>query len=372
MNKLVSFEEIGCGNEVEICPATKAFPISTFVPFPIASAGLSPSRPPHDSISAPRFSGFEFDEVILRGFRLFECNGHLFNDQSLVDPDDMSIARFWNKLSLGPHENLKQMPDGSVQSSAQDEIWETIDGTDCLILSSNEPSNFGSWIFRVLTKFMLARRHYRPNRVFVYNAAQWMTSILQLVDPAVEVLHHAPTRTYRISNAVIPSLPAPQVYLRDEIREGFADIAGRIGTRAGLPERVYISRRRVAIRHPGHRVLENETELFERLRIFGFVEFCPEQHDIEHQIAVFAHAELIVSVGGSNLFCAAFASKAKLIIDLESGKDWLYAHCNLLASTQLPFSVVEGVRNDRGASIHANWTIDVDALILGMQQLGVI
>jgi capsular polysaccharide biosynthesis protein len=166
-------------------------------------------------------------------------------------------------------------------------------------------------------------------------------------------------------------LPAPHVFLRPEIREAFAGIVARLEMPQNLPERIYVSRRKQALMNRGVRVLENETELVEKLAALGFAEFFPEDHDLPFQLAVFSQARIIVSPGGSNLFGAAFAQKADFILDIESGDTWLYAHMNLLASTQLPFSVVRGVRTGRGDAIHGNWKVDADAIITGLRGLGI-
>jgi hypothetical protein len=42
---------------------------------------------------------------------------------------------------------------------------------------------------------------------------------------------------------------------------------------------------------------------------------------------------------------------------------------NLLASTGRPFSMVRGVRQERGTGVHLNWTVDVDAFVEGIRRL---
>jgi capsular polysaccharide biosynthesis protein len=136
-------------------------------------------------------------------------------------------------------------------------------------------------------------------------------------------------------------------------------------------EKIYVSRRKQAISRPGLRVLENETELVERLRALGFNEVFPEEMSIADQVAMFSSAKIIVGPGGSNMFGCVFARTAELILDIESGPAWLHGHMNLLSSIRRPFSIVMGVQNGRGGSVHRNWTVDVDCLLQGLRRMGV-
>jgi capsular polysaccharide biosynthesis protein len=139
------------------------------------------------------------------------------------------------------------------------------------------------------------------------------------------------------------------------------------------PEKVYLSRRKMALSFPGHRVLENETELVERLLSLGFTEYFPEDHSFLEQIAVCASARLIVAAGGSNLFNCYFSRKAELIVDIESSSIFVRLHANVLASYGRPFSIVRGVQNERGRhEHHMNWSIDVDAFLDGLRRTGAL
>ena len=374
---LLSFEKVGSGSETAILPPCQEMTRQAFVPFPVSSSGLTPCSILPTEFSLPRVSLFHFDEATLHGFRLFDAGGALFNDHSLVDPTDHANSIFWRQFRPSAKEegcvtaeDVVIKEDGSLRSTF--DRMETLDGTDCLILCSAEPANFGSWMFRFLPKLMVSSKSFKIRRAFGYQYGRWMLPILQLFEPSIEVVPHNPVVSYRIKNALVPSLPAPSVYYRPELRDGFAEIAARVDTHTAVPERLYVSRRKQAINHPSYRVLENETELFEVLRTFGFTEFFPEDHPISHQISVFAKARLIISVGGSNLFCAAFAQKADFILDIESQLEWLYAHTNLLASTGRPFSIVQGVRNERGDLIQGNWTIDVQTLVAGLRAMNLL
>ena len=139
------------------------------------------------------------------------------------------------------------------------------------------------------------------------------------------------------------------------------------------PDKIYISRRKMALARPGHRVLENETELVERLVPHGFEEFFPEDKTPLEQIAVCSQARIIVVAGGSDLFNCYFARRADLIVDLEASTVFQQHHANVLASCCRPFSIVRGLRNERGShDHHMNWTIDIDAFVAGLGRMCVL
>jgi GT2 family glycosyltransferase len=367
-HRLRAFEALRGGHEIPALPAASFPARSHFVMFPAASPSLTPWPSTDCHIDVPRASLFGFDKVTLHGFRLFDHGGQLFNDYSLVDPTGAASLEFWRKFADGQNEDVFLGTDGMPTAANAEEF----DASGCLILSSDEPANFGSWIYRFLAKYLVARAHSPVRRVFAYDDGRWMRPVLELVDPSVEIVAQDIKRPYRLRNALIPSLPAPHVFLRPELIAGLGEIADKVGVIGSLPARIYVSRRKQALTNPGMRVLENETELVEKLSSFGFAEFFPEDHAVHTQIAVFSNARAIISPGGSNLFCAAFARRAEFILDIESSDTWLYAHMNLLASTARPFSTVLGQRTGRGGAVHGNWTVDVGALIEGLRGLGVV
>ena len=336
--------------------------------FPAQSEQLTPIALGLFNLDLPRVSLFAAPEVDVAGFRLFSMEGRQANDESLGGDAAAMTAYFNRKLELGQREDLPDplVPDESTERPAIDI------GGEVLLACSDEPSNFGSWLFRVLPKILLATAARPLAGIFLYCPQPWMQAVLQTTGFAGQILHHEPTQRHRVRNAVIPSLPAPQAYLRPEVIAALWSLHERAPSQASLGEKLYVSRRSQALRRHGFRVLENETVIVERLVERGFVEFIPENHGFRDQIAIFDRARVIVGCGGSNMFGCLFARHAEFIVDLESCDEWLFAHRNVLASTNASFSIVRGVQTGRGNAWHRNWRIDDEALVEGLAGLGLL
>lgn len=338
------------------------------VAFPGQSDALTPITFNEMTLEVPPFSLFAAPEASVAGFRLFGIEGRHANEESLVSDPALMTMYLNRKLELGQRENL---PD--PLRLEDDPNATVIDiGGEVLLACSDEPSNFGSWMFRILPKILLATDARPLAGIFVYSPQEWMKAVLAATGFAGEILHHEPTWTYRVRNAVIPSLPAPQAYLRPEVRAALWSMHERAPSTASLGEKLYISRRSQALRRHGFRVLENETAVVERLVEHGFVEFTPENHSFRDQLAIFDRARVIVGAGGSNMFGCLFARHAEFIVDLESCDEWVFAHRNVLASTDASFSIVRGVQTGRGNAWHRNWVIDDNVLLAGLATLGLL
>jgi hypothetical protein len=348
--------------EQHLLPAIAMENLQGFRPFPRQSPGLQELGLFRQSLPIPRFSLFHGSDIGVNGFRLFESEGKLFTDESLVIEDPEFPTWFANKLHAGATENIDP-----AYLAARDPHEITID-EPVLVLAADEPSNFGSWVYRFLPKLLLALAHAPDIAIFSYRQP-WIDNILALVCPDRRVILHNPVLRYRLRRAVIPTLPAPHVLLRPEIVAAFAELAGGVPESPAQADRIYVSRRRQSLARPGHRIFESETKLAEILMAEGYREFFPEDHPIEGQIAVFAHARTVVACGGANLFGAVYARRADLVVDIESTTDWAFAHSNLLSSIPAAYSMVRGEKTGRGNVVHGNWDVDIEGFVDGLHEL---
>jgi hypothetical protein len=349
--------------ELPVLPPLTCTIRSHLVEFPVQSESLIPVKFAQIKWEIPRFSIFSGDVVQTAGFRLHEIAGTYFTDTSLVG-DALAESNIFNaKLNLGRAENLDMISnEPPIEVSRSGPV---------LVLASDEPSNFGSWIYRILPKYLLAREASQFETVLVY-LPEFAKPLLQIAGVQCEILPHRPHRRYRIQRAMIPSLPAPHVYLRPEVLTALRNMTQSPSASVTLGERLYVSRRQQAINKPSHRVLVNETELVEVLREHGFAEFTPERHSIRDQMSIFNGARVIVGPGGSNMFGCVFAQNAEWIVDIEGAKDWLFAHTNLFESLGCNYTVVLGQTTASDKKPHPNWEIDVRALVSGLKSLSII
>jgi hypothetical protein len=351
-----------------LLPSIEMTSCERFVAFPGDAECLIPVSMKRVTQRLPRVSLFSSNgRVALHGFRLFEAEGAFFTDASLVSAPEKSASQVqtWRAAN-----RIVEDIDFSEIGSRDRLIPIERDGP-ILLPQSDEPSNFGSWIFRFLPKLMLAKNAGTRVGVLAYVKPGWTQALLELVGTECEIIPHNPVARYLISNPLIPSLAVPNVLFRPEL---LALMWGLIkGQDDGdLGEMIYVSRLGQAAKRPQHRNLENEQELVDRLELLGFREFRPENYSIAQQIAIFSKAKIIVGLGGSNMFGCIFARNAELVVDIESGSEWLFAHSNLFSSLPTHFSIVNGKRLATHTDTpHVTWTVDVDALIAGLAQLGV-
>lgn len=367
--QLNEFKNLDGGIENRILPE-ESFSIrgKAFV-FPKSSRDLLPvGVHPYQTVPA-RFSSFEFDRVVLCGFRLYSLNGKWFNDRSLIDEAGAN-KEYAYKIPLGFDENIPFNSQGEVDMDRSPSV--DLDGEDCAMLSYDEPANFGAFLFRGIPKLLLLARQRKLKSVMTYSAPKWAQSILHFIDPGLQIVHHNPRIVYNLHNALIPALASPEQHQRPEVIESFRELLDKSPKVAGA-EKIYISRRAMSIERPGFRVLENETELVEKLHQHGFKEFIPENYPFPEQIRIVSQAKIIVCVGGSNIYITYFAFMAELIIVLCGTKDFLFGFTNVVASQNAAFSFVLGTPTQRGIMpSHNNWIVDADALLDGLRTLGVL
>lgn len=369
---LSNFNEIGVGTEHRILERQQELTGKGFTEFPFGSENCLVEQLPAVLANFPRFSIFHFSECSLDGFRLYEANQKRFTDISLVDDDGRHKAQFAAKFARGLTEDIEVDPiTGKILNRYQPV---RLDGSETLIFCGDEPANFGSWIYRVLPKLVLSMEVQNFKAVFGYASAPWMKSIVSTLFPDLVLVPQNTRLRYEITNASIPSLPAPAAYFRPEIHAKFSLLVERFKGAGGKlsPEKIYVSRRKQSIKRPGFRILESETELVEKLLVYGFIEFFPEDHSIDEQIRVFSQARVIVGIGGSNMFGCYFARAAEIIVDIESTNTWVYAHSNVMASSGRPFSIVRGSQKERGIPGHRNWIIDIETILKGLRAFGAL
>lgn len=233
------------------------------------------------------------------------------------------------------------------------------------VLCSTEPSNFGSFIFRVLPKIHALRAAKLAELpVLVYAEHPTKRALLELCGIRPErIVRHDTRRITRIDRAVIPSLRNPNALLDHESRALFRDLRHQFGA-APRNRRLYLSR----IGHSdatgaGRRML-NEPDLARALEAIGFEIIEPERLSAQQQIEAVSSAALIVGPAGAAMFNAVFCHPGTKLIDIESEPHWIYAHAGLFASCELRYGIFVGRVDESDArSVHRRWTVDIDALV---------
>ncbi|MBL0406307.1 DUF563 domain-containing protein [Microvirga aerilata] len=300
--------------------------------------------------------------VRLMGFRSYITEqGKLFLDESLLN--GFSWEAYARKFKA--RRSYEDYTAVFLEDSAfLKEDGDVINVDEAVIsLASDEPSNYGSWIYRIIPK--LIGVNYQEHPIFVYQNSKWMKGLLDFCfGSELTIKNHWPHRQYHLSHAVIPTPRNVDVYFDQEVVSFYETVAKRVAE-SSRHEKIYLSRQGQSIRP-----LVNEAELIALLISRGFEIIRPEVMGLKDQIRVIRDAKVIVCPGGSGLFNCVFASNAEFVLDLEAGHDWVYAHHNLLRSSGKHHTIVFGRRqNDDGP--HAPWTVDLTHVVQALDHAGV-
>lgn len=234
-----------------------------------------------------------------------------------------------------------------------------------VMLTSHEPTNYGSWLFRVLPKLhalRLLRLTGDQILVSIYNHTM-RQSLACCGITAAQIVNHDIHTIFGADRLIVPCLRNTHAFLDPQSHALFGTLRSRFGQpRSG--RRVYVSRVAQARKGSNGRVMQNETALIAALLDQGFDIIEPETLSFEQQIAVFSSAGLVVGPSGSGMFNAAFCHPGTQLIDIESEPHWIHAHLCLFSSCQLAFGIFVGsVDGSDPNRVHRRWSVNIPALL---------
>ncbi len=344
-----------------------------FIEDPAASGIIQPFGA--DTIRYGGASVLAVQDAVLVGYRsILTPSGLLVHDETQAEPWDM--GRLADKLSRTDDDFLNELTglspaghNGEFTLDRRDR--ETIMIEDpVVVLCSNEPSNYGSWIYRILPKLHSIRRLGLDGlRILVHAPEPHHRAYLEAFGiPWGAVIHHETDRIYHIRRAIIPTMRNILPYLDPGGRQLFEELRRRHAA-PRADRRLYISRLNWSQSGRSVRVLMNEAELIARLESEGFEVIEPEGVTLSEQVRVFSSARLIVGPAGSALYNVVFCQPGTKIIDIESEPYWVALHSCLFASLGHPYGIVVGSTDPTDPRpVHKRWTVDIGAVTRRVNQ----
>ena len=310
-------------------------------------------------------------DVTLVGFRTFlTTDGRCFSDEMFSR--DEQRQRWIDKIASPEpfaNEKTRLSPVGGG-AFARDRAGrrEIVIDEPVIVISSDEPDNYGSFLFRVLPKLIPWLRA-SGHKVLVPVPSVAVTELLALVGIAPErIVTHDVEAVYRLRRALVPTLRNPQAFLDDASLGLFAGL--RRPKSAGDGRRLYVSRQGLASTRAGYRQLINAPEVAAALDGLGFTVVQPEAMSVAEQVAAFSAASIVVGQSGAGLFNAVFCHPGTFLVDIESEPHWIHAHMCLFSSLSLRYCIFEGLpRFSAGRTIHVPLTVDVPALVRRVRHL---
>ena len=303
------------------------------------------------------------------GFRTILLNdGRFFNDDSI--PGDHRRSEFLDALAmpdpLNEETGLRRLETSkSFILDFRGRQVKRIPGTTVL-LSSAEPSNYGSWLFRALPKLETLKRFSIDESVkfLVWAGQPTFREYLEIVGvPENRVIQHDPqNEIYELHRVIVPSIRNNQAFLDAESLALYARMRGKFGIPQESGTRIYVSRLSQSQRG-SPRALRNEAELVERLREMAFQIVNPERLSVPEQVRIFSSASMVVGPSGSGMFNVVFCHPGAKVIDIESEPHWIHAHLCLFSSCGLRFGIFVGKAVDKDFKTHHKpWSVNIEAL----------
>ncbi len=312
-------------------------------------------------------------QPILFGYRSLAWHDHFCNDESGTNPVD--TKRLLHSLaSQDPFPNedtgLKPAQNGDgfdLNIARQPQRHQA--GT-AVVLCSHEPSNYGSFLFRVLPKLYAVRTYklsHLPVVVYARNPA--FLELLRLAGVSqAQIIQHDTGALTTFDRVIAPSLRNPHGFLDLESHALFQQLA-RENSCTGGERRLYVSRMGQTRRGNSTRQMLNEAEVVAAVIGLGFRVIEPEQLSLAAQIAAFASADIVVGPSGSAMFNVVFCRPGTKVLDIESEPNWIYAHTGLFASCHTQYGLFIGaVDADDPLPVHRRFRVDVPALIARITQ----
>lgn len=306
----------------------------------------------------------------LIGFRSFLYEDLFYIDDPLANEAD--VRRHVQRLDHDDeHRNertgFRTAPNSSgfsLRETAKKEI--RLDEPVCVI-SSDEPENYGSFIFRVLPKLIAYRYMGLDHRIITPAGFESMRRLLEICGiKGSQLIAHDTTATYHLSQAIVPSVRNPHAFLDevslsliDEIRESVSQASPSSDGRL-----IYVSRENLGSTKNGYRAMTNAAELRDALQKLGFQTIYPEIMTADQQVRAFASASVIVGQSGGAMFNAAFCRPGSIIIDIESEPHWIHAHMSYFSSLNLRYIIFEAKPIEQAdRTIHLPFRVNVTALV---------
>jgi capsular polysaccharide biosynthesis protein len=292
---------------------------------------------------------FFFNDDSVRGPRRRQFLTDLGMPEPMNEETGLWHARAKDRFALETGERTTQHVEGTV-----------------ILLSSEEPSNYGSWLFRILPKLHTVAQINlpAPPRYLVWAEIPAFREYLRLMNVAKhQVVHHDPKNViYHLDHVMVPSNRNNQAFLDPQSVSLYAGLRDKVGGRRQPGARIYVSR--MGSRNTSSRVMLNEADLIERLMALDFRIVVPETLPVAEQIQTFASAEMVVGPAGSGMFNVVFCHPGTKVIDIESEPHWIHAHRGLFASCGLNYGIFVGNATDHQfREHHQAWNVNIDALI---------
>jgi capsular polysaccharide biosynthesis protein len=309
------------------------------------------------------------DQACLVGYRTVLFKSGFFCDE--IHLSDSAREGFLDKLAISTafeNEDTRLIrttgASGDFVLDDRGQAVRDIGGT-AISLTSIEPSNYGSFLFRVAPKLATVRSlGIDCDQFVVWDISETTSQLLEALGvPPGRIVGHDTNAVTRFDRLIVPTLRNPDAFLDEESRALFRSFA-RDSAAPSDQSLIYVSRYSISKGSHSTRQMLNEGELISRLAAIGFAIVEPEELSFPELVQTFSGARMVVGPAGSGMFNVVFCRPGTKIVDIESEPHWVYAHAGLFASCGLRYGIFSGeVDPSDSQTVHRRWHVNVEALI---------
>jgi capsular polysaccharide biosynthesis protein len=248
---------------------------------------------------------------------------------------------------------------------------ERVKGRTAIALSA-EPSNWGSFLFRIVPKLLKLKEidEHHDNLLIYINHRNIVELLNYLEFDPHKIVAHDPTKVYLLEDSFIDSESAPEAHLPEDVIDLYRKYFDSINTKKTMlsnlivnknkAEKVYVSRLGSLARNNPRKMI-NELHLIDELKQIGFLIVQPEKLSFLETVKIFANAKVICGPSGAGMFNSIFNTQNAEIVQFEIGTDWLWAHTNYYSSLQLPYHILMAKKLSQ--EIHSPFEVNVKSAI---------
>ncbi len=292
---------------------------------------------------------------------VWACESQLFRTQFLRS----YLQPAYQANHPGPKPNLTEI-DKSWSLSLENLINQDVEVIDepVFLATPLEPDNWGRWIATVVTKTNLFHGFGSSRKFLCRVGPVWQRALLNDLGISNDrIMVHEPGRTYFCRDLMTVRYSATSMVNSNLSKSIYSQISAE--RRLRYPDikidRIFISRLARSQQKKSYRVLQNESELIQRLleRDFRIIE--PENYSFSEQVAMFAAAKTVVALGGAGLYNVVFSNPGTRVVTLEASDTFIRPHSRLIASMGHKYGVIFGREDatDRAVA-HKRWSVNVD------------
>jgi len=218
---------------------------------------------------------------------------------------------------------------------------EKIKGSIVVLTNDSCQKNYYHWLIENASRLHLIEKSgFKIDKYLINNECAYQKRILSLLGiPEEKILNLEPNRLIQADYLIVPSIinyfeeirtPNRNYYNAKFIpewtikfyREKFLPLVKQTE-----PKKIYISRSKAP-----YRKVENEEEIVNYIKNFGFESYCLEDYDFLEQVELFHNAEIIISAHGAGLTTLMFCKAGTKVIEVFS-PNYFYIGQQIIALT---------------------------------------